>query len=117
MAQSKRVAHTPTPWECFYGGNFVKIGARGFKAWTRKHHYLGGPLSVLEVHYYQHEDYDSNPEQAIANAQFILRACNNHDALLAALSDLIRLSEHVGKLTGHHVKLDMHKAALAEAQK
>ena len=68
--------HTPTPWEARPVPN-AKI------------------IAIAEVGYMHHAEvfsrkHNNEPldETAYANAEFIVRACNNHDALVAALENL-----------------------------
>jgi len=73
--------HTPGPWEIVEGGNFVKVGAKGFQHWIEKHHYLGGPLSVADVQRNATDDYKENHALAMANAKLIAAAPDLADAL------------------------------------
>ncbi|MDD2657215.1 MAG: hypothetical protein PHD04_00955 [Candidatus Pacebacteria bacterium] len=53
-----------------------------------------------------------------ANAAFIVRACNNHEALLEALREMFKyaLAEDWNKKTGHHLVMQQARAAIAAAE-
>jgi hypothetical protein len=78
------VSHTPTPWAVeknsvnAENGSVVSIAECGFsvpgQSWSGT-------------------DYSTKEHQA-ANADFIVRACNSHDLLVAALADALELLEN-----------------------
>lgn len=51
------------------------------------------------------DEYADGPSACAANAQFIVEACNNHEALVAALTDLIEDIER------HNVNLPSYEKA------
>lgn len=67
--------HTPTPWK-------VLIDSRGEPN-------LWGADGILMGTLYHDGISDAKPIQ-LANAEFIVRACNNHDDLLAAMESCER---------------------------
>ncbi len=80
----KKQEHTPVPWEIGYD-NDVGPDDEGFWEWL-----TAGPARL---------DYTSGKEEeAKANAEFIVRACNCHAELLEALS-LCKMT--LGALGGH----------------
>lgn len=70
--------HTPTPWQVYEGGNFVKIGSDGYDAYVEKESYLAGPFCVGETNCHQSKDHDFTMELALANATFIVHAVNSY---------------------------------------
>lgn len=77
-------AHTPTPWHVqdntdFSGGLQLRIDSE-----------LHGAVAVVTSAEYAGQKVD--PEH-YANAAFIVRACNSHDALVAFLEKYIREDE------------------------
>lgn len=85
----KKVQHTPTPWEEYQGGNFFFIGGPGYIKYVDANSYCGGPLCVAEVEWKATKTHVENSALARANGKFILLACNNHDALVAALQEAV----------------------------
>lgn len=55
------------------------------------------------------------PEEARANAEFIVRACNNHGRLVAALRTIVSLDSdaHPGLLTWQDARKQAHDEAFA----
>jgi hypothetical protein len=77
-----KAQHTPTPWNVVYG----------FDLW------VSSPKTnqfVAEVVY--DEDKPQSVEELEANAEFIVRACNNHDDLVGTLSECADLLEQAKK--------------------
>lgn len=64
--------HTPTPWEV----------TRGKVIWIDSIYEATGPIATLIPEVEGVDDQD-------ANAVFIVKACNNHDALVSALGGLL----------------------------
>ena len=110
-----KTTHTPTPWR--YG---LKVSKR--PAWEK---ILSGPIHVATV-----VQCDSSPirvlndtpksqAEAEANAAFIVRACNSHAQLVAALEKLI---DHASETYPHfesprgQADIAQARAALAAAQ-
>ena len=85
--------HTPGPWYAVTGDRAVTIGA----AILGEH----APLATV----------DYTEENAQANAAFIVRACNVHDDLLAALREL----EAFGEREELPTVLAITRAAIAKA--
>ena len=72
--------HTPIPWTIGYGGG----PDDEFASITSPHQ--ASAICYIDPYMYR--------PHGPANADFIVRACNNHDALLAALKDTVcRLTE------------------------
>ena len=70
--------HTPTPWRRSTTNPFAINTAEG-----------GASRAIAEVSTGEWmPDVFVGANEAIANAEFIVRACNSHDELLAALSDV-----------------------------
>lgn len=74
--------HTALPWyvECFGEDDIINIRARPEKGLATHIVYM-----------------DYNSEETKANAAFIVKACNNHEILLAALKELYENCEAAGK--------------------
>lgn len=81
------MSHTPTPWRHTDAG--IVSGGRVI---------CEAPIHYLESHKHWPE-----------NAEFITRACNNHDALLAALTDIL------GTFSGECYDWQPARAAIAAA--
>lgn len=85
------LVHTSLPWGCYRSENpgvGWLIQGKNTKAEPLDHVY--DPASGKREPVYQHiviGEMDDLPE-AQANAEFIVRACNSHDGLLAALQDV-----------------------------
>lgn len=84
MTTNDSTEHTPTPWRMFG----TSIGALGHGAICRM---VDGPASdapALRV--------DSHRfEVVMRDAAFIVRACNSHDALLAAATEIIEVIDAI----------------------
>lgn len=72
--------HTPTPWTC----KFLFQGSH-----TPKRADIKGPPGHREVAAVYWHVVDSDHETAMANAEFIVRAVNAHDALVEALQAVV----------------------------
>ncbi len=107
-----QISYTPGPWEILEGGNFIRVGARGYSDWTDRHGYLGGPLAIADVEYRASNDYSDTPELARANAQLIAASPD----MLEALKDLVALTKYLDHKYNAHVKLAMHLRAIAKAE-
>lgn len=96
-------AHTPIPWETT--GRFIRGSIR-----VGRH----GTPDVCDVYV------DGNaPAEAQANAHFIVRACNNHEALLKAAKYLLAPfhgAMWVGKPEAMLAALEHLRAAVAKAE-
>ena len=79
--------HTPTPWS---------IGRR---RWI-----TGGNVDIARIHSVS----KIGEAEAVANAEFIIGACNSHDALLAALTQLM---EWEGNEAGSYSEDDTQQRA------
>jgi hypothetical protein len=123
--EPKKKNHTELPWHVYEGGNFVRIVARGYEEFVERKHYLGGPLCVASLHYNATVNYESDHDQAMVNAEFIIRAVNNHDALVEALGLLaVTAADGSGKcwcvadprVFGHRDECVQVRTALAAAK-
>lgn len=70
--------HTPTPWESDEDGNIVFTHPNGKKYVLATTHFVGSPIEQKQ------------------NTALIVKACNAHDDLVAALEDLIAYVERNG---------------------
>lgn len=83
-ARTGQAAHTPTPWHVEEQTNSV-----GQLLYFRVEH-PGRPYRGTVCHVFPAEHIGGITEsEARANAEFIVRACNSHAALVAALSVLV----------------------------
>lgn len=106
--------HTPTPWTSGFGstreGSYADIYTLPSAAIRAQ-----GVRSVAIAKCHVHAD-KSDLESQIANAAFIVRACNAHD-------DLVALAQRIEKLSSSPLQRDyvpaeiqqMARAALAKA--
>lgn len=93
-AHGPQSSHTPIPWEAHYhhhadGDFWCSIGYKGF-----------GPILDIvgeQGHYAQYYQVIGGMKYLVtpvgeqkANAEFIVRACNSHDALLAAMREIAK---------------------------
>ena len=73
--------HTPTPWKVFYAKNngqkILGVGQETGEGITNSQGWLWG------------EDHEAK-----ANAEFIVRACNSHDALVESLKSMPKLCSY-----------------------
>lgn len=92
--------HTPTPWKTGHrGDNTLAIYGRSNKT----------PISVFHDEGGEFPEY-FDKKRKDANAEFIVRACNVHDDLVAALEGVIRIADR------KTVEFDAAHAALAKAK-
>lgn len=66
--------HTPTPWIVDYNGQSLEIAANPNESIAMVHNTDGPDDEICQ----------GVPDLSMANAQFIVRACNAHDQLLEA---------------------------------
>jgi hypothetical protein len=92
-------AHTPLPWKLGPTQDTVD-DANGVE------------LLVLNVNDYGSDD-DPKPLPYAANAAFIVRAVNNHHALVAACKELMAFAKRQGWF---HVVIQSGEAAIAKAE-
>lgn len=85
--ESERASHTPTPW------HFDELESRPDGCG-----YIRCEADPLEISH--HGDMSRSREENLANAAFIVKAVNSHDALVA---ELRRLHE----ICGHQTTADM----------
>lgn len=87
--------HTPTPWTLLNDEGMIAV--------------LAGNRDDLKNEVIHWTGFDASyfPKQAVANAAFIIRACNSHDALVEALREaelqLAYVQEKHGYATGETV--------------
>ena len=76
-----KAQHTPVPWKLYSVGNTVSV------------HYGDGPAGGDDciVHWTGFDGSNVSLAKRKANAKFIVRACNSHDKLLAALESIMAL--------------------------
>lgn len=104
MNEGSKLSHTPTPWHPAYDRGCELIMA-----------FRNGREAVLaEVG----AETDTSYEEDRANAAFIVRAVNSHDALVKALEAVQRLHGYQGEdASGYAAELDKQiKAALSAAR-
>ena len=87
--------HTPTPWS---------IGRR---RWI-----TGGNVDIARIHSVS----KIGEAEAVANAEFIIRACNSHDALLSALEMALRMMEAEGLDEQFDGEAEVIRDAIAKAK-
>ena len=100
-------SHTPTPWVVeknsvnAENGSVVSIAECGFSAPGQS---------------WSGTDYSTSEHQA-ANAEFIVRACNSHDDLMAALEDMMAWARAVSDeyIDGGDLRED-YRQALSDAR-
>lgn len=97
--------HTPTPWRLGNGRNIVSDTPVPEVCGSDAVEYYGGHLVAESL--------------AAENAKFIVRACNSHDALVAALQDILSMAEAGQKVLGlyrvNRRRFDAAQAILAAA--
>jgi hypothetical protein len=113
MQTTRTVAHTPTPWHAGQGNGEGSIFAgEGHRARLE----IGGttlyPIAAMVRGWDEAED--------AANEEFIVRACNSHDDLTAAIARLVAQAELADDFTEAiggtlHSAVRQAKAALARA--
>ncbi|HVQ15604.1 MAG TPA: hypothetical protein VMS40_18510 [Vicinamibacterales bacterium] len=112
-SHAQEAQHSPLPWRVF-DEDFAN------------HHFPGIEAPEYSVVIWGHEHEQTGvrgrtAEEARDNAAFIVRACNNHEALLAALKEcafrLATLIAASGDFTDIHAKaLDAATAAITNAE-
>lgn len=92
------MSHTPTPWRTYAGRAIVFDADGNYVAYCGQSHFI-------------------ETEEQKANAEFIVRACNSHDELVAALEDLSGLCERAwdGIVIGKPIR-NTAKRVLAKAK-
>ena len=90
--------HTPLPWHKSKDNSGIFIAGNGGR--------------IAEVFYGQKITTKHQTEQE-ANAAFIVKCCNSHYELLAALKEL---SSHATKLNLQHQRYDKAREAIAKAE-
>ncbi len=102
--------HTPTPWEYFLNKHGTQYRIAGDNCF---------PIAALDM--YGSEGHGPTKKVSEANAAFIVRAVNNHEALIEALQKCLEAANaheakalHSGKL--HEVIRDYARSALAAAK-
>ena len=91
--------HTATPWKSY------------------NHYVLSSVGDIANCQIVQ-EGNPITPEESYANAEFIVKACNNHDALMEALKDclaVLRLDSDMEEDFAEEIK--KAKTALAQVEK
>jgi len=83
MSERGGVPHTPLPWSLASGGRLIIREEPCIS--DECDHYS---VALLTAHSLV------LPEQAKANAAFIVKACNAHDRLISALTDIAYVAEH-----------------------
>ena len=80
--------HTPTPWRAVRNDYYLEIHGGG-------HGQIGDVCASKFIHV-DGNKLPSDEAEAIAdaNAAFIVRACNSHDALVKALKEIAALDGH-----------------------
>ncbi len=81
MSTQQQTRHTPAPWERSHTHIFVG-GEEGANVCT-----VGSPLASKFAEHRELRIGDPDFDESIANAEFIVRAVNCHDTLLAALAN------------------------------
>lgn len=82
--------HTPTPWDWGIHEDTDEIGLlAGDRGIARLFDTRGVALPIPR-------------EEALANAELIVRAVNSHDALVGALEDCAELLDHIHQSMGRH---------------
>ncbi len=89
--------HTPTPWE-----------ADELRIWSAAG---SDPIYIASLKFAADNDC---PVQAEVNGEFIVRACNSHDELVAALTDCIESLINAGRQHVHSV--ERARAILAKVE-
>ena len=106
--------HTPTPWVV---GGRAKLGASIAPGETPRIWAPDGAIADISIHRMLG---DGTSKRELANANFIVRACNAHDDLVAALEGLTRFVEavrcQVGMGPGQLKRFEAAKAALTKAK-
>ncbi len=105
------MTHTPTPW--FYKDS---LNGSNYRIWAKPHDFEFGVCDIC-LHYKLGEELPG--KEAVANAEFIVKACNAHDELLEALEEAIDHSFYIeGLLTDQqHDLVERLEAAIAKAKK
>ncbi len=91
----KKQKHTPVPWTLFSSNGVIEVQEEG------------SPVPVVNWHGF--DDSSRPADEHEANAEFIVRAVNNHDDLVAVLTWLIGACKSKG------IKLDSARKILAKA--
>lgn len=107
------MSHTPGPWEVFEGGNFVRVVAQGYHERRVASGYLGGPFSVAEMNYCATENYEPDPQKALANANLIAAVPDLLQAL-TQIRDALRDRDRV--LPNPRVLLHIATTAITKAE-
>lgn len=107
-----KAQHTPGPWHVYYGGNFTKVAPSEYDDMVKKTNYLGGAICCMDDWDGTSHTSDAGRLNAEANAEFIVRACNAHYLLVAALEGILLWDD--GNLPGD--VMDAARVALAKAK-
>ncbi len=82
--------HTPGPWQ---------LGKNGDQC-ARNHAICSGPVVIAKVYGRGYPAGEGWSPESEADAAFIVRACNSHEELLAALEDCIESLSRLPNLDG-----------------
>jgi hypothetical protein len=87
--------HTPTPWRIRndFGGGWIQGSPADGETYGDRVANLAKPKTI-----------------GAANAAFIVKAVNNHDALVEALEDLLSDADRQMKNPSHHIPFSYEKA-------
>lgn len=96
--------HTPLPWDLHI--RRVPAGACKPGIW------IDGPNHKTVVDTGAIDSWPLSPE----DAEFITRACNCHDELLAALRDMVAMFDHYDPTEGQSEAFDRATAIIAKAE-
>lgn len=84
--------HTQTPWEC----DGIDIRSKGL---------VGRQIALCEISV-RGRPYDETYDEALANAAFIVKACNAHETLVKRLEQIARAAERIKGYATEHMRLD-----------
>ena len=87
-------AHTPTPWHVSH--QLADGYSIAHEVAPNCGHLI--PLAIAHDSGRYFGGYGLTPEIGLANARFIVRACNSHEKLVAALEDVAGLADRASQL-------------------
>ncbi len=104
-----KLGHTPTPWAVHHGGDYSRIL---MKPGSHSDDMIAEVYSDGTGESERHDRYNRE-----ANATFIARACNAHEALVEALTNVRGIIQMIDDLEGGQIDmLSSIDAALSKAR-
>lgn len=97
--------HTPLPWRLYEGDDYISVGTTD----------PSDPL-ILDTIGQRSNDPDRPEDEQVANAEFIVRAVNSHDDLLAVCRAVLDRHSYQGTGEPWPALFEAARAAVAKAE-